>query len=81
MTCQDCAQAQTAKHWGGYHADCHGCQVRSMASGPAYFSAVQANAITGQYRGALQALFGGGWKQAHEEVKAEHARLAAMPDP
>ena len=45
------------------------------------FPAVQANAITGQYRGALQALFGEGWKQAHEEVKAEHARLAAMPDP
>ena len=42
MTCQDCAQAQAAKHWGGYHADCHGCQVRSLASGPAYFSALQA---------------------------------------
>ena len=56
MTCQDCAQAHTAKHWGGYHADCHGCQVRSLATGPAYFSAVQANAITGSsgWRPAIQ---------------------------
>lgn len=46
MTCQDCAQAQTAKHWPIFQADCHGCQVRALASGPAYHTAMAANAMT-----------------------------------
>lgn len=78
MTCPDCQKAQTIKHWGGYHANCHGCKVRSLACGPAYFTAMQANAMTPGYRSALQVMFGENWKQAHEEVKAEHQRLQGM---
>lgn len=78
MICPDCQQAQRDKHWPIYQADCHGCQVRSLASGPAYHTAMAANTLTPGYRSALQNLFGEGWKAAHEEVKAEHERLKAM---
>lgn len=79
MSCPDCTHAQAIKHWGGYHANCHGCQVRSLASGPAYHTAMAANAMTPGYRSALQSLFGEGWRAAHEEVKAEYERLKATP--
>lgn len=78
MTCKDCTQAQAAKHWPIFQADCHGCQVRALASGPAYHTAMAANAMTPSYRSALQSLFGDGWRAAHEEVKAEHARIKGM---
>lgn len=76
--CLDCTRAQTIKHWGGYHANCHGCQVRALATSPAHHSAMQANAMTPAYRSALQQYFGEDWRAAHEEVKGEHARLKAM---
>ena len=78
MTCPDCKQAQTVKHWGGYHANCHGCKVRSVASGPAFFTSIQASAITPAYRGVLRSLFGEDWRAAHDEVKSENQRLKAM---
>lgn len=78
MTCTDCAQAQTIKHWGGYHANCHGCKVRALANGPSFHSAMQANAITSCYLNALRAFFGEAWREAHEEVKSEHERLKGM---
>lgn len=78
MTCQDCTQAQTDKHWPIYQADCRGCKVRSLAYGPAYFTAMQANAMTPGYRSALQSLFGEDWKKAHEEVKTEFERQRGM---
>lgn len=46
--------------------------------GPAYHTAMAANAMTPGYRSALQSLFGQGWRAAHDEVKAEHERLKAM---
>lgn len=78
MTCSDCKQALIVKHWSGYHANCRGCKVRSVASGPAFFTSIQANAITPAYRGILRQLFGEGWPAAHDDVKAEHQRIASM---
>ena len=77
MTCHNCTQALTIKHWAIYQADCHGCKVRAVASGPALFDAIKSNTITPRYRDELQANFKD-WKAAHEEVKAEHKRLEAM---
>lgn len=78
MTCTDCAQAQTIKHWGGYHANCRGCKVRALAHSPSHFESRQANAMTASYRNALRAAFGEGWREAHDEIKAEHERLKGM---
>ena len=77
MSCHNCTQALTIKHWAIYQADCHGCKVRAVASGPALFDAIKSNTITPRYRDELQANFKD-WKAAHEEVKAEHKRLEAM---
>lgn len=78
MTCPDCTKAQADKHWPIFQAECHGCKVRSLATGPAYHTAMQSNAMTPGYRSALQQLFGEGWKGAHDEVKSEYERLKAM---
>lgn len=77
MTCPNCTKAREVKHWAIYQADCHGCKVRAVASGPALFDAIKSNTITPRYRDELQANFKD-WKAAHEEVKAEHKRLEAM---
>jgi hypothetical protein len=34
--------------------------------------------MTASYRNALRATFGEAWREAHEEVKAEHERLKGM---
>lgn len=78
MTCTNCEQARTIKHWAVFQADCDGCKVRAVASGPALFDAIKSNTLTPRYRSELQANFGKDWKAAHEEVKAEHKRLEAM---
>ena len=77
MTCHNCTKALTIKHWAIYQADCHGCKVRAVASGPTLFDAIKSNTITPRYRDELQANFKD-WKAAHEEVKAEHKRLEAL---
>ena len=77
MSCQNCTKAATIKHWAIFQADCHGCKVRAVASGPALFDAIKSNTLTPRYRDELQANFKD-WKAAHEEVKAEHKRLGAM---
>ena len=78
MTCENCTHALAKPHWPGYTAGCRGCTVRALANSPAFFAATQAAAMTPSYRAALQTMFGEGWHAAHEEVKAEHARLLAL---
>jgi hypothetical protein len=34
VTCADCHHATTIWHWGGIHANCRGCLVRSLAKSP-----------------------------------------------
>ena len=77
MSCPYCESATTIKHYALFQADCHGCKVRAVASGPALFDAIKSNTLTPRYRSELQANFKD-WKAAHEEVKAEHKRLEAM---
>ena len=77
MSCPYCESAKTIKHYALFQADCHGCKVRAVASGPTLFDAIKSNTITPRYRDELQANFKD-WKAAHEEVKAEHKRLDAL---
>lgn len=78
MSCPNCTAAQTIKHWAIYHSACHGCKVRALAGSPAFFEAIQANALTPRYRSELQANFGQHWRNAHEQVKAELKRMKEM---
>lgn len=78
MTCTNCEQARTTKHWAVFQADCHGCKVRALAGSTAFFEAIQANALTPRYRSELQANFGQHWRNAHEQVKAELKRMKEM---
>ena len=45
MTCTNCEQARTQKHWAIFQADCHGCKVRALAGSPTFFDSIQANAL------------------------------------
>lgn len=78
MTCKDCAAASTDVNWAGYTADCRGCSVRAVATGPVFFGATLTGEITPAYRSVLQSLLGGDLKAAHKEVKAEHDRLQSL---
>lgn len=78
MNCHNSTKAREVKHWAIYQANCRGCKVRAVASGPSLFDALKSNTLTPRYRDELQANFGQNWKAAHEEVKAEHKRLAEM---
>lgn len=78
MTCANCTRAQTKAHWPGFTADCRGCKVRALASGPAFFESSRSGAMTPEYRAGLQTIFGDHWRIAHEEVKTEHARIKAL---
>lgn len=65
VTCEDCTQARTTKHWYGYRAHCKGCQARAAARSPECFEAKQAGKLTPAYKDLLQAM-----GVSHEEVKA-----------
>lgn len=75
--CPDCETAQTTRFHGGYHANCQGCQVRALATGPGFRESGRAGALTPGYRKALETSFGDDWKAGHAKVKAEHERIRA----
>lgn len=78
-TCTACQAAQTRPHSPLYHANCRGCKVRALATGPQFWASNQAGALTSAYRAELAAAFGAeGAAEAHTEVKAENARLRAL---
>ena len=78
MTCPDCTAAAANPAWGGYHAKCQGCQVRTLASGMAFFASSQERCITPAYRAALHAIFGEDADAGHVQVKKEYERIGAL---
>lgn len=78
MTCPDCTTAQTNPDWGGYHANCQGCQVRAMAAGMEFFAARAERRITPAYRELLCALFGDDSDAGHVQVKKEYERICTL---
>lgn len=77
--CTACQAAQSRPHSPLFHAHCRGCNVRALAQGPQFWTSHQAGALTSAYRAELAAAFGAeGAAEAHQEVKAENARLRAL---
>ena len=80
MTCPNCERAKTDANWPLYQTTCHGCTIRQLAGGPVFFECAprkdgEKGRITPAYKTAMVAIFGDAWKDAHEEVKTEYARL------
>ena len=73
--CNNCAEAADNALWGGYTADCQGCQVRMFASGPMFNGCENERRILPEYKTAMQAVFGESWRDRHEDVKAESQRI------
>ena len=76
MNCDACARAETSPLTGRYTLGCMECASRALAHSPVFFTSVQAEAMTPDYRSALQAMFEADWKEAHALVKKWHERIA-----
>lgn len=75
MTCEACTTAQANPFSGLYRAGCPECKARALAQSPQFFDAVAAEAITPNYRSALELSFGAEWKEGHARVKAWAEKL------
>jgi hypothetical protein len=76
MTCPACTAAETNPTGSSYRAGCTECAARSLANGPLFFAAQQAEAMTPAYRRALDRAFAGDAKAGHERVKAWAAKIS-----
>lgn len=47
MSCPACQRAAETPHWGEFFADCRGCCARSIARSHVFWSARQADNVTG----------------------------------
>jgi hypothetical protein len=74
-TCPSCAIAAHHPDTPHQHAGCKGCAVRALAQGPAFHKSGLDGLLAAPYRKALTAIFGDAWRQGHEQVKAQHARI------
>lgn len=71
MSCPDCTAAATNPTWGGYHADCQGCETRALAQAP-YFIREQFYAHVLATQGARA------MTETKKRVKAEYERIQAL---
>ncbi len=76
-SCDYCKVAQERADYPLYRAQCRGCAVRSLACGPMFFQSGLDGSLSAPYRKALCGIFGDAWRQGHDLVKAEHARVKA----
>lgn len=74
-TCEACRIAATNPDTPHQRAGCKGCAVRALAQGPMFHQSVVDGHLAAGYRKALGLIFGDDWRQGHELVKAEHARI------
>ena len=73
--CDACHLAATTPMTGMYRAGCKECTARMIASGTAYFEALNLRTMTPTYVDLLKAAFGDDWQHWHKRVRAwqEHA--------
>ena len=71
-TCESCNEAQ-ARLSHGYHAECHGCNVRIVARSTEYFFARCEHRITPEYK-ALRDKFKVTDAEVHAAYKADWLR-------
>ena len=78
--CKSCAAAQANPDCGMFHSFCLGCTDRAVALSPQCFEASTSGTMTASYSAKLQAVYGASndLKAAHQRVKAEAARIAAL---
>lgn len=77
MGCDDCKAAEVRPLHPVYQAQCLGCQARMIAHSPQRFDAIQAGAITPDYRDTLRRAFGDAWKEGAARVKAWADKIEA----
>lgn len=71
MSCPDCTAAATNPTWGGYHADCRGCEIRAAAVAPQH-------ARTAHYCHIFEHEGAAGLAEFKARVKAEYERIQAL---
>jgi hypothetical protein len=76
-TCDYCTRAKSDADYPLYRAQCRGCAVRSLASGPVFHQSGLDGSLAIGYRKALASIFGDQWRNGHQLVKAEHERIRA----
>jgi len=55
--------------------DCRGCRIRMFAEGHEFWLSRRAGKPTKEYRKAMEATFGEGWREAHNRVLAVADRI------
>lgn len=77
MSCSACIIAAINVRTARFDAGRIECAARSLAGAPQFFEAVQANAITPDYRDRLNTIFGSDIAGGHAKVKGYADRIAA----
>jgi hypothetical protein len=70
VTCPHCEAYERNRLYGGYHPECEGCNIRSIAGSPAYSYSLLAGTILSPYKARLVSVFGDDWRAGHDKVKA-----------
>jgi len=74
-TCQACQAAAQNPVGDLWENGCFGCQARAFAVLGMHTESAELGAMTQRYRQALERVFAGRWKEAHEAVKAWGAQV------
>lgn len=74
-TCSACTTALRTPRINEFTMGCGSCKARALAGTGAHLESAEAGKLTAQYRGALDALFGEGWRAGADEVKAWAGRM------
>lgn len=75
MSCPCCVIAKVNPRFVRYEAGCSECSARWLAGDPRFRDAMEADAMTPDYRRALHDRFGADWQAAHERVKVWAEKL------
>lgn len=73
--CADCSRAETNPRTARFTATCLECSARALAQSPLYFESSRGEAMTPEYRAALEAVFGEDVRQGHDATRAWANRI------
>lgn len=76
--CEGCTAAESNPLSGLVLAHCNECAARSIAKSHPYWVAMRADAMTPDYRSALQLIFGADWQNGHTMARAWADKLAGV---
>ena len=75
VDCAACLGAQKRPDTPHQRAGCKGCAVRALAQGPAFYASGLDGSQNASYRKALGLIFGDQYREGHDAVRAEAARI------